>query len=155
VSDSLSFPIRVPDLTHLKADELQALRHKLVLLIKDARRKSNAAMGRVPELKTPWMKMMAVKATAPNAEEVRIAFERELVRHPEAFVAYVHANSVALLDITIQREGLGRYVPPTSKKKAAAAPSLAPAAPTVPSPPPVMTVPPPASEPAPWEVEEE
>lgn len=155
MSDSLSFPLRVPDLKHLKADELQALRHKLALLIKDSRRKSNAAIGRVPELKKPWMRMMALKTNDPNAEAVTAEFERELVRHPDAFVAYVHANSVAMLDIAIQREGLGRYVPPASKKKAVAAPSQAPAASTVPSPPPVMTTPPPASEPSPWEVEED
>jgi len=115
--DHVTLPIRLPDLTHLTNDELHALRSKLSTGMRDGRKKATTIISRIPEVRSPWMKSMSLKTDDPTRAEIMANLEFELLRHPEAYIAYAHVNSLFLLDGAIRDEMLRRSMLPNGKSK--------------------------------------
>lgn len=67
---------------------------------------------------------MGVRMDDPDRAEVLREFERELLRFPEAFLAYAYVNSLFVMDAAIRDEMLRRSMeaPKKGGKKAAAVP---------------------------------
>jgi hypothetical protein len=136
--DHAALPVTLPSLDFLTDTELGALRSKFSLAAREARRKANQVIQRTESLKKPFGRALSVhKGTSPEErEEAFRAFERELLRVPEAFLAHAYANSLVLLD-TACREAMSKRALPLSKKKGPSPPvaSTSPKPPTVPEPP--------------------
>lgn len=150
--DHVTLPVRIIDLSHLSNDELQSLRNKASILSREARRKANATIHRVEALNRFWMKSMSLKSNASPQEraEVLVPFERELLRHPEAYFAFAYANSLLTLDEMFRTEMTKRNVPGTGAPKKAKAFTT-----PTPTPPPLAVPPVPATARPPWELDDD
>jgi hypothetical protein len=96
----LTTQVPLPDLSALNQAELSALRAYLTLRSKEARKEATKLLGKVASVRDLWLKTVALKETATDEEreEVLYPFYQEVMRHPEVFVAYAWANSLATLD---------------------------------------------------------
>lgn len=114
--DHLSLPVRLPDLAHLSNEELRALRAKIGSMTRDARRKAQTAIQKYPSIREPWMRVLGQKR-GPDSEEAYRTLERELLRHPDAFLAEAYVNSLFVLDEAIRDEILKRSFNGTGAEK--------------------------------------
>ncbi len=116
--DHVTLPVTLPSLDHLTNEELGALRSRLSLTAREARRKANQIIQRTESLKKPWGRSLSLQKSTPADERTAIMqeFERELLRVPEAYIAHAYANSLVLLD-TACREAMSQRALPLSKKK--------------------------------------
>jgi hypothetical protein len=116
--DHAQLPVTLPSLDHLTNAELGALRSKFALAAREARRKANQVIQRTELLKKPWQRTLNVSKNTPLVERQAAleAFEKELLRVPEAFLAHAYANSLVLLDTACREAMRLRSVPLTKKK---------------------------------------
>lgn len=124
--EHVSLPVRLPDLAHLTDDELQALRRKIASMTRDARKKATSVIGRIPSVQKPWMKSLGLKTDDPARQEILSTLELELLRHPDAFLAYAYVNSLFVLDEGLKAEGVRRMGLPGKKYKPTPLPTQAP-----------------------------
>ena len=96
----LTTQLPLPDLSALTQTELSALRAYLTVKSKEARKEASKLLGKVVPVRDLWLKTIALKesATDEEREEVLAPFYREVMKHPEVFVSYAWANSLATLD---------------------------------------------------------
>lgn len=96
----LTTQLPLPDLSALTQVELSTLRAYLTVKSKEARKEATKLLGKVPPVRDLWLKTIALKedSTEEEREEVLAPFYREVMRHPEVFVSYAWANSLATLD---------------------------------------------------------
>ena len=96
----LTTQVPLPDLSALTQAELSALRAYLTVKSKEARKEATKHLSKVIPVRDLWLKTLALKedSTDEEREEVFAPFYREVMRHPEVFVSYVWANSLATLD---------------------------------------------------------
>jgi hypothetical protein len=116
--EHVSLPVRIPDLTYLTNEELQALRSKVGSMTRDARKKANLIIQKYPDLRDAWMKSLGVKIDDPDRDAVFQAMERRLLHYPDAFLAHAYVNSLFVLDAAFRDEMLRRSLPGNGKKKA-------------------------------------
>ena len=114
--EHVSLPVRLPDLSHLTNDELQALRHRISLMTRDARKKATNIINRIPSVQKPWMRTLSLKPDDPTRQESFAKLELELLRHPEAFLAHAYVNSLFVLDEGLRAEMGRRSLLPTRGK---------------------------------------
>lgn len=100
-ADHGSLPVAIPDLTHLTTAELLSLRSYISTQTRDARKKSNQLLNKTEGLRRVWMETISAKTATPEARQ---EFQRQLVKHPAAFLAYSYANSLFVLDEGIRAE---------------------------------------------------
>jgi hypothetical protein len=107
--DHLSTPVTVPDLAHLTTVELSALRGFIASQMKEARKKSIVLLSKT-DIRGLWMDTVTSKPTATEEEKAEILrqFQSEVLRYPEAFLAYAYANSLHVLDRAIWGEMVRR-----------------------------------------------
>src|SRR5574343_875277 len=96
--EHLSCPLPLPPLEHLTMAELTALRQELHRVGKVARKEASKTLQKIPVLNSLWLKTIAVKTDDENRLAVLEAFNRELVKHPDAFVKHAYANSLVIID---------------------------------------------------------
>ncbi len=131
--DHIALPAHLPDLTHLSNEELQALRQRVVVSARDARKKAQTLIQKYPSLRSEWMKAISTKVGDPDRDAILQRMEKELLRYPEAFIAHAYVNSLLVLDAGLQEVLTQRNLAKTPKKKGAvSAVSLPPVAPTPP-----------------------
>jgi hypothetical protein len=106
--DHLSCPLPLPPLDHLTPAELRALRDVLHREGRVARKEASKTLSKIPELNGLWLKTIALKTDAENYTETLDAFNRELVKHPDAFLKHAYANSLVIMDGAIHDETLKR-----------------------------------------------
>lgn len=106
----VSLPIHVPDMSGISNQELQAVRAHIQFVGRDARKKANVLLGKNEFLRPLWMGTVSLGTRATEEDRLRVmgAFERELLRHPAAFVSYSLANSLAVLDSVLRDETVRR-----------------------------------------------
>lgn len=100
-ADHGALPVSVPDLTHLTTTELTTLRSYISSQTREARKKANQLLAKTESLRKIWMDTISSKTATP---ETRLEFQRQLVKHPAAFVAYGYANSLFVIDEAIRAE---------------------------------------------------
>lgn len=107
--DHLSTPVPLPDLSHLKPAELSALRGFIGSQMKEARKRSIQLLSKT-DIRGLWMDTVTSKPNATEDEKADALrhFQREVLRYPEAFLAYAHANSLHVLDKAIWDEMVRR-----------------------------------------------
>lgn len=107
--DHLASPIPIPDFSHLKTPELSALRGYIASQMKEARKKSVQLLSKT-DIRGLWMETVTSKPNATDEEKDAALrnFQREVLRYPEAFLAYAHANSLHVLDRAIWDEMVRR-----------------------------------------------
>ena len=106
--EHLSCPLPIPPLDHLTQLELTALREMLHRINKEARKEASKTITKIPALYSLWLKTIAIKTAAEDSTATLEAFNRELVRHPDAFLKHAYANSLLILDTAIHEEALKR-----------------------------------------------
>jgi hypothetical protein len=128
--DHVTLPVTLPSLDHLSNEELSALRSKFASSAREARRKATQVIQRFETLKKPWSRSVSVHKGTPPEERAEImrAFEKELLRVPEAFLAHAYANSLVTLDGAC-REELIRRTGTVGPKKKSVEPKARPTAP--------------------------
>lgn len=111
--EHLASPVPIPSFTHLSTAELTTLRGYLAFQTKDYRKKANHAISKVPALKSVWLKTVGLRSDATEEEKAEVYGElhREILRYPEAFLAYAQANALYVLDRAIWSEMLRRSKP--------------------------------------------
>jgi hypothetical protein len=102
--------------------ELSALRAYLTVKSKEARKEATKLLGKVPPVRDLWLKTIALKESATDEERegVLTPFFQEVMKHPEVFVSYTWANSLAILDRHVwdaMLELSKSQVPEKTKKK--------------------------------------
>lgn len=110
MSEHLTVPVPLPPLDHLSLAELTSLRSFLNSRTKEYRRDANKALQKAGEVRNLWMTTLSLRATA-SEEERQAAFEpfhRELLRHPEAYLAYAQANSMHVMSEHVWAEMVRR-----------------------------------------------
>ena len=112
----------MPDLSALTQAELSALRAYLTVKSKEARKEATKLLGKVTPVRDLWLKTIALKETATDEEResVLAPFYREVMKHPEVFVSYAWANSLAALDKHVWDAMLERAkteIPEKARKK--------------------------------------
>jgi hypothetical protein len=132
-----SLPVHIPDVKHLSNDELHALRNKALNLSRDARKKSGAAIIKIPTVKKLWIALLGANANNPDRPRLIRELEKELLRFPAVYFLYAYANSLFVLDAAFRAEMDSRNIPvgPPKKKKTLVVIHPAPAAPTEDRPP--------------------
>lgn len=107
-------------------------------MMREARKKSTAVITRIPNVQKAWLRSLSLKSDDPERVAILAALELELLRHPEAFLAYAHANSLVVLDEGFKAEMAKRQVPLSTKGKKAPPPPPPKPAPPIPEQPDVM-----------------
>lgn len=113
-ADHLATPVPIPDFSHLTLLELNALRGFIAGQMKEARKKANLAISKsAPALKSLWLTSLSLRSDASEEERKAVIepFHREILKHPEAFFAYAHANALFVLDRALMAETLLRSKP--------------------------------------------
>lgn len=107
--DHLASPVPIPDLSHLTSVELSALRGYIASQMKEARKKSIQLLSKT-DIRGLWMDTVTSKPNATDEEKDAALrnFQREVLRYPEAFMAYAYANSLHVLDKAIWGEMVKR-----------------------------------------------
>jgi hypothetical protein len=106
--EHLSCPLPLPPLDHLSVAELTALRQELHRIGRTARKEASKTIQKIPGLNKLWLKTIAVKTDDENRLAILEEFNRELVKHPEAFVKHAYANSLVIIDTAIHDEAMKR-----------------------------------------------
>lgn len=108
-AEHLSTPVPVPDFSHLTMKELTSLRGFIASQMKEARKRSIQVLSKT-DVKHLWMETVTSKPGATDEEKLDKLreFQREVLRYPEAFLAYAHANSLFVLDRAIWEEMVRR-----------------------------------------------
>jgi hypothetical protein len=77
--------------------------------MKEARKESIRVLSKT-DIRGLWMETVTSKpnATEEEKDETLRQFQREVLRYPEAFLAYAHANSLHVLDKAIWGEMVKR-----------------------------------------------
>lgn len=112
--------VHVPDMTGITNAELQAIRSHIQSVNRETRKKSNVLMGKEEGLRPFWLKTlgMGTRSSPEEKKAAHEAFERELLRHPAAFLSYAMANSLVSIDSIIRDEIMRRTkIDPIGKKK--------------------------------------
>lgn len=99
--DHVSLPVGIPNLTHLTTQELTSLKGVLVLQAREARKKSNQLLNKSEDLRKVWVDTLSASVFA---ETRRQDFQRLLVKHPQAFLAYAYANSLRVIEEAVRAE---------------------------------------------------
>jgi hypothetical protein len=103
-------------LADLTEAQLKGVAGALEARIRDSKKKATQALSKDPELMKSWIATMsAVPATTSEEEDAkelvrkaredrRLAFEKALVEHPEAYVLYHMANYLVGLSEAVRKE---------------------------------------------------
>lgn len=113
-AEHLASPIPIPDFSHLTVQELSALKSYVTSHMKEARKKAHSAIGKTPQsLKSLWMGTLSMRSDASEEDRRSVLepFHREILKYPEAFFLYAHANALFVLDRAIMDEMLRRSKP--------------------------------------------
>jgi hypothetical protein len=90
-------------------------------------------MAGLPTVQKAWIKALSLKADAHERDEIMLALEAELLRHPEAYLEYAHANALIALDEAIKAEMIQRELMAPKKKGRKAVEHTPPTAPALPT----------------------
>lgn len=131
--EHVELPLRLPDLSYLTNDELAALRQRLNTVRREARARATATMAGLPTVQKAWIKSLSLKTDDHERGEIMRALEAELLRHPEAYLEYAHANSLIALDEAIKAEMIQRDLMSPKKRGRKAAEPTPPTAPALPT----------------------
>jgi len=89
--------------------ELSSLRGYISSQMKEARKRSVQVLSKT-DIRQLWMETVTSKPGSTDEEKAEVLrkFQQEVLRYPEAFLAYAHANSLHVLDKAIWDEMLKR-----------------------------------------------
>jgi hypothetical protein len=103
----ITLPVPRLDLSHLTNQELSALRGRIQAEAREARKLATKVLsGKDATLRNLWMTSLSAKPEV--SADAKAAFEKEVLRHPDAFVKYAFANAYHVLDQAVHAEMLER-----------------------------------------------
>lgn len=100
-------PVHLPDLGQVKNEAVKALRDRLYAEKRKARKEAAKLIAKEPKLQDLWMASLGTGSEESRAA-ARIAFEVEIMRHPEAFLKHAWANTLTYLESALQEEMIER-----------------------------------------------
>lgn len=101
-------PSELPALDLLTTQELGALRSAFLKESQDARKRSNKLLVKTPSLSLLWTRSMSSNLTTEEKQFVNDSLHLALMKQPDAFIAYNHANTMARLAHVVWQELLLR-----------------------------------------------